>query len=161
MPLDVGDKLPEFSMPTDDGGTLTCEGLLGRTTVLYFYPKDDTPGCTTEAKDFRDALPAFAEAGVAVIGVSTDPIASHCKFKAKHGLTFPLASDIGSTFAMALGVWVEKSMYGKKYMGMERTTLLVDAQGVIRRAWRKVKVAGHAADVLQAARTLQSADTAT
>ena len=154
MPLDVGDPLPDFSMPTDDGGTLTRAGLLGRTTVLYFYPKDDTPGCTTEAKDFRDALPEFTAAGVAVVGVSADPIVSHGKFKAKHGLTFPLASDISSAFATALGVWVEKSMYGKKYMGMERTTLIVDGSGVIRRVWRKVKVTGHATEVLAAARSI-------
>lgn len=156
MPLDVGQPLPEFSMPTDDGGTLTRADLLGRTTVLYFYPKDDTPGCTVEAKDFRDALPEFSKAGVGVVGVSADPLASHCKFKAKHGLNFPLASDVQNTFGTALGLWVEKSMYGKKYMGMERATLLVDATGVIRRVWRKVKVAGHAAEVLAAAREAAS-----
>jgi peroxiredoxin Q/BCP len=143
-------------MPTDDGDTVKRADLLGRTTVFYFYPKDDTPGCTTEAKDFRDALPSFLEAGVSVIGVSADSIASHCKFKAKHGLTFPLASDTDSTFAKALGLWVEKSMYGKKYMGMERSTVLVDAAGVVRRVWRKVKVTGHVADVLRAAKGLSS-----
>ena len=154
MAVDVGTSLPDFSIPTDDGGTLTPASLLGRTTVLYFYPKDDTSGCTSEAKAFRDALPEFAQAGVAVVGVSIDPIASHIKFRAKHGLTFPLASDTDKALATALGLWAEKSMYGRKYMGMERTTLLIDGQGVIRRVWRKVKVAGHIAEVLQAARDL-------
>ena len=151
---DEGSPLPDFSLPTDDGGTLTRTNLLGKTTVLYFYPKDDTPGCTTEAKAFTDALEDFSRAGVAVVGVSPDDTASHCKFKAKHGLGFTLASDIDKTLARALGVWVEKSMYGKKYMGVDRSTFLVDREGVVRKAWRKVKVAGHAAQVLDAARKL-------
>lgn len=154
MALNAGSPLPDFSLPTDDGGTLTNAGLLGRTTVLYFYPKDDTSGCTSEAKAFRDALPEFTQAGIAVVGVSVDPIASHVKFRTKHGLNFPLASDAEKSLATALGLWVEKSMYGRKYMGMERATLLVDGAGIIRKVWRKVKVPGHAAAVLQAARTL-------
>jgi len=154
MALNAGSPLPDFSLPTDDGGTLTNAGLLGRTTVLYFYPKDDTSGCTSEAKAFRDALPEFSQAGIAVVGVSVDPIASHVKFRTKHGLNFPLASDAEKSLATALGLWVEKSMYGRKYMGMERATLLVDGAGIIRKVWRKVKVPGHVAAVLQAARTL-------
>lgn len=154
MVLNAGAPLPDFSLPTDDGGTLTNAGLLGQTTVLYFYPKDDTSGCTSEAKAFRDALPEFTDAGVTVVGVSADPIASHIKFRTKHGLNFPLASDSEKSLATALGLWVEKSMYGRKYMGMERATLLVDGKGVIRQVWRKVKVTGHVAAVLQAARHL-------
>ena len=154
MVLDLGAPLPDFSLPIDDGGTLTNAGLLGQTTVLYFYPKDDTSGCTSEAKAFRDALPEFTQAGIAVVGVSVDPIASHVKFRTKHGLNFPLASDAEKSLATALGLWVEKSMYGRKYMGMERATLLVDGAGIIRKVWRKVKVPGHVAAVLQAARTL-------
>ena len=144
MALDVGDRIPQFSLPTDDGGELSQANLLGKTTVLYFYPKDDTPGCTTEAQAFRDALDDFERAGVTVIGISADDIASHCKFKSKHNLNFALASDVDKTLARALGVWVEKSMYGKTYMGMERATFLIDREGIIRKIWRKVKVAAHA-----------------
>lgn len=154
MTLAAGTPLPDFSLPVDDGGTLTLASLAGQTTVLYFYPKDDTSGCTSEAKAFRDALPAFTEAGVAVIGISVDPIASHIKFRTKHALNFPLASDSEKALATALGLWVEKSMYGRKYMGLERTTLLIGGDGVIRHVWRKVKVPGHVADVLQVARGL-------
>lgn len=157
--LSEGEPLPDFSMPTDDGGTVERSTLLGHTTVLYFYPKDNTSGCTTEALAFRDSLPEFSAAGVTVIGVSADSIASHCKFKAKHGLTFPLASDTDAQFAKALGLWVEKSMYGRKYMGMDRSTLLVDAAGVVRRVWRKVKVPGHTAEVLREAKGLSSETT--
>lgn len=156
----AGTPLPDFSLPLDDGSTLTPASLSGRTTVLYFYPKDDTSGCTSEAKAFRDALPAFTEAGVAVFGVSVDPIASHIKFRTKHALNFPLASDTEKSLATALGLWVEKSMYGRKYMGMERATLLIDGTGVIRYVWRKVKVAGHVAEVLQVARELAAQQTA-
>lgn len=156
----AGTPLPDFSLPLDDGSTLTPASLSGRTTVLYFYPKDDTAGCTSEAKAFRDALPAFTKAGVAVFGVSVDPIASHIKFRTKHALNFPLASDTEKSLATALGLWVEKSMYGRKYMGMERATLLIDGTGVIRYVWRKVKVAGHVAEVLQVARELAAQQTA-
>jgi thioredoxin-dependent peroxiredoxin len=157
MSLDVGDRLPSFSVPTDDGGTLSDVNLQGKTTVLYFYPKDDTPGCTQEAQAFRDALDDFTRAGVALVGVSADGIESHRKFKAKHGLNFTLASDPETKLAQAMGVWVEKSMYGKKYMGMERATFLIDRNGVISKAWRKVKVPGHVDDVLKEARRLSEA----
>jgi peroxiredoxin Q/BCP len=158
MSLDVGDRVPDFVLPTDDGGTLSNVNLQGKTTVLYFYPRDDTPGCTTEAQAFRDALPDFTSAGVALVGVSADDIESHRKFKSKHGLNFTLASDTQAALAEALGVWVEKNMYGKKSMGMERATFLVDRSGVIRKIWRKVKVPGHAAEVLDDARRLSAAE---
>ena len=158
MSLDVGDRIPDFTMPTDDGGTLSTVNLQGKTTVLYFYPRDDTPGCTTEAQAFRDALPHFTSAGVALVGVSADDIDSHRKFKSKHDLNFTLASDTQAQLAQALGVWVEKNMYGKTYMGMERATFLIDRNGVIRKVWRKVKVPGHAAKVLDDARRLAAAE---
>jgi peroxiredoxin Q/BCP len=154
MSLGEGDRLPDFALPTDEGGTLSTVNLQGKTTVLYFYPRDDTPGCATEAQAFRDALDDFTGAGVTLVGVSADDLDSHRKFKAKHGLNFTLASDTDTKLAQALGVWVEKSMYGKTYMGMERATFLVDRAGVIRKAWRKVKVPGHATEVLDAARRL-------
>lgn len=154
MPLDLGEKLPKFALPTDEGGTLTQTNLEGKTTVLYFYPKDDTPGCTTEAKEFTAALPEFTRAGVTVVGISADGSESHQKFKKKHGLTFTLATDTDKQLAQALGVWGEKSMYGKKFMGMERATFLIDKHGVVRKAWRKVKVAGHVAEVLREASNL-------
>ena len=154
MGLGEGDRLPDFVLPTDEGGTLSMVNLQGKTTVLYFYPRDDTPGCTSEAQAFRDALDDFTAAGVALVGVSADDPDSHRKFKTKHGLNFTLASDTDTSLARALGVWVEKSMYGKTYMGMERATFLVDREWVIRKVWRKVKVPGHAAEVLDAARRL-------
>lgn len=154
MSLDAGDRIPDFTLPTDGGGTVSSADLRGRTTVIYFYPKDDTPGCTKEAQAFRDALDPFAAAGVSIVGVSPDSAARHDKFKAKYALNFTLAADTDTALAKAFGVWVEKSMYGKKYMGIERSTFLVDGEGVIRKAWRKVKVAGHAAEVLAAARSL-------
>jgi thioredoxin-dependent peroxiredoxin len=158
MSLDVGDRVPDFVLPTDDGGTLSNVNLQGKTTVLYFYPRDDTPGCTTEAQAFRDALPDFTSAGVALVGVSADDVESHRKFKSKHGLNFTLASDPDAKLAQALGVWVEKNLYGRKSMGMERATFLVDRSGVIRKVWRKVKVPGHAAEVLDDARRLAAAE---
>jgi thioredoxin-dependent peroxiredoxin len=154
MSQDVGDHLPDFSLPTDGGGTLTTADLGGKKVVLYFYPKDDTSGCTKEAQAFRDMADAFAATGALVVGVSRDSVASHDKFKAKHALAFPLISDQDGHLCTALGVWVQKSMYGKSYMGIERTTFLVDESGVIRRVWRKVKVPGHAAEVLAAAQAL-------
>ena len=154
MPIGIGDRLPAFSLPTDGGGTLASDDLRGRKVVLYFYPKDDTPGCTKEAQAFRDSLDDFARAGAVVIGVSVDGVASHDRFKAKHGLNFQLASDADKALASALGLWVEKSMYGKTYMGVERATFLVDGDGVVRRIWRKVKVPGHAAEVLAAAKAV-------
>ncbi|MGZ9034251.1 MAG: thioredoxin-dependent thiol peroxidase [Rhodospirillales bacterium] len=154
MARSVGDKVAPFSLPMDDGGTFSDADLHGKRTILYFYPKDDTPGCTKEAQAFRDMINAFQSAGVAVIGVSTDSVASHRKFKAKHGLNFPLLADEARTLADAFGVWVEKSMYGKKYMGMERASFLIDEVGVLRQVWRKVKVPGHADACLSAAKAL-------
>lgn len=154
MSLSRGDKVPEFSLPADNGKTMSDADLRGVKTVVYFYPKDDTPGCTKEAHAFRDRIDDFSAAGAAVVGVSTDSAASHDKFKAKHGLNFPLISDPDKTLAEAFGVWVEKSMYGKKYMGVERATFLVDETGVVREIWRKVKVPGHAEAVLAAAKAL-------
>lgn len=146
--------MPDFTLPTDGGGTLSRAALAGRRIVVYFYPKDSTPGCTKEAEAFRDAAAELAAAGVTVIGVSPDSVASHDKFKAKHALDFTLVADRDTTLARAFGVWVEKSMYGKKYMGVERSTFLIDEGGTIRRVWRKVKVEGHAIEVLAAARQL-------
>jgi peroxiredoxin Q/BCP len=154
MSLKEGDELPDFTLPSDGGGTVTAQALRGRPLVLYFYPRDDTPGCTKEAQAFRDAMDDFAAAGVAIAGVSTDSASSHDKFKAKHDLNFVLLADTDATLAQACGVWVEKSMYGKKYMGLERATFLIDAEGFVRKVWRKVKVPGHAAEVLAAARSL-------
>ncbi|MBL8659013.1 MAG: thioredoxin-dependent thiol peroxidase [Rhodospirillales bacterium] len=154
MALSVGDRVGDFSLPTDGGGTFTTADLRGTRTILYFYPKDDTSGCTKEAHAFRDMMEAFRAAGVAVVGVSVDPVASHEKFKAKHALNFPLVSDEAKTLAEMFGVWVKKSMYGRTYMGTERATFLIDESGVVRGIWRKVKVAGHAEAVLAAARAL-------
>ena len=154
MSLTVNDPLPDFSLPTDGGATLSRGDLAGRKTVLYFYPKDDTPGCTKEAQGFRDAIDQFAAAGTTVVGVSKDSVASHDKFKAKHGLNFHLISDQEGCLCESCGVWVEKSMYGKKYMGIERATFLVDADGTVQRVWRKVKVPGHVEEVLEAAKAL-------
>ncbi|MFO1153581.1 MAG: peroxiredoxin [Rhodospirillales bacterium] len=154
MPIGIGDRLPAFSLPTDGGGTLSSDDLRGQKAVLYFYPKDDTSGCTKEAQAFRDSLADFAAAGTAVVGVSVDGVASHDRFKAKYQLNFPLVSDAGRSLAEACGVWVQKSMYGRTYMGMERATLLIDGEGVVRRIWRKVKVTGHVAEVLAAAQAL-------
>jgi len=154
MALAVGDPVPDFSLSTDAGGTFSADDLRGTRTILYFYPKDDTPGCTKEAHAFRDRIEVFRAAGVAVVGVSADPVASHDRFKAKHALNFPLISDPDKTLAQIFGVWVEKSMYGKKYMGIERASFLIDEAGVVREIWRKVKVPGHADAVLAAAKAL-------
>ena len=155
MRADVGDKLPDWTLRGADDSPVKLSGFLGRPLVLFFYPKDDTPGCTTENKDFSSLADEFAKAGVALLGVSKDPPSRHARFTAKHGLTAPLASDAETDgLAEALGIWVEKALYGRKYMGMERTTYLVAADGRIARVWRKVKVAGHAAEVLAAAKTL-------
>jgi thioredoxin-dependent peroxiredoxin len=155
MSVDVGDKAPSFSLPTDGGGEISLKDLKGKTVVLYFYPKDDTSGCTAEACAFRDALPDFSKVEAEVIGVSRDPVKKHDKFKEKYDLTFPLASDEDGEVCEAYGTWVEKSMYGRKYMGIERSTFLIDGKGVIRNVWRKVKVPGHAEEVLKAARALK------
>jgi peroxiredoxin Q/BCP len=154
MSLQVGDKAPDFTMPADGGGTVSLAALKGRPVVLYFYPRDDTPGCTTEACGFRDAMPDFAQLDAAIVGVSRDTAAKHDKFKAKYSLPFTLGADESGAVTEAYGVWIEKSMYGKKSMGIERSTFLIDRDGVIRGVWRKVKVAGHVDQVLEAARTL-------
>jgi len=155
MSLAVGDKAPDFTLPTDGGGTVSMKGLKGKKVVLYFYPKDDTPGCTKEACAFRDSLPDFSKVKAVIVGISKDSVASHDKFKTKFKLPFPLASDEDGKVCEAYGAWVEKSMYGKKYMGIERATFLIDEKGIIRNIWRKVKVPGHADDVLKAAAGLK------
>jgi peroxiredoxin Q/BCP len=154
MKIEIGRPAPKFEMPTDGGGKVSLAALKGRRVVLYFYPKDDTPGCTKEACGFRDALPDFSKVRAAVIGVSRDSVAAHDKFKAKYRLPFALASDIDGKASAAYGTWVEKSMYGRKYMGMERSTFLIDENGIVRGIWRKVKVPGHVEEVLEAAKKL-------
>ena len=155
MSVEVGDKAPDFTLPSDGGGKVSLKALKGKTVVLYFYAKDDTSGCTAESCAFRDALPNFSKAMTEIIGISRDTVASHDKFKAKYGLTFPLAADEEGKVCEAYGTWVEKSMYGRKYMGIERSTFLIDAKGVVRNVWRKVKVPGHAEAVLEAAAALE------
>jgi thioredoxin-dependent peroxiredoxin len=155
MSLEVGDKAPDFTLPADGGGKVSLKELNGKTVVLYFYPKDDTPGCTAEACAFRDQLPDFSKVKAAIVGISRDSVKSHDKFKKKFELPFPLASDEDGKVCEAYSTWVEKSMYGKKYMGIERATFLIDGKGVIRNIWRKVKVPGHADDVLKAAAGLK------
>lgn len=152
--LEIGDKAPDFDLPGDGGKKVKLSALKGRTVIVYFYPKDDTPGCTKEACGFNDALPDFGKAKAEVIGISRDSVASHDKFAGKYKLRFRLASDEDGKACEAYGTWVEKSMYGRKYMGIERATFLVDAKGVIRGIWRKVKVPGHVEEVLAAARGL-------
>ena len=154
MSLETGEQAPDFTLPGSGGSTVALAGQRGHKVVLYFYPKDDTSGCTLEAQDFNALLPAFAEADTRVIGLSPDPVKSHDKFCGKYGLQFPLASDETKATLQAYGVWVEKSMYGRTYMGVERTTVLVDRDGRIARVWPKVKVPGHAEAVLEAARAL-------
>src|SRR5687768_15481750 len=157
MALKVGDKAPAFSMKTDGGGKVSLSGLKGQNVVLYFYPKDDTSGCTAQACGFRDSLPKFGKIDAAVIGVSRDSVESHDKFKKKHKLNFALGSDETGSVTEDYGVWVEKSMYGRKYMGIERATFLIDGKGVIRGIWRKVKVPGHVDEVLKELKTLAEA----
>ena len=151
-----GDKAPDVTLQMADG-SLAPLSQLPRPLVLYFYPKDDTSGCTAEAKDFSELGAAFAEQGASLLGVSKNSPKDHAKFTAKYDLTVPLATDADGTVTEAFGVWVEKSMYGRKYMGIERATFLIDADGRIVRAWRKVSVPGHAQDVLAAVRTLKGA----
>ena len=150
----IGAKAPGFQLEQDGGGKAGLADFKGRKLVLYFYPKDDTPGCTQEAKDFSALADDFEKAGATVVGVSPDPARKHDKFKAKHGLAVTLLSDESTAMLQAYGVWKEKSMYGRKYMGVERTTFLIDAKGVIREIWPKVKVTGHAEAVLAAVRAL-------
>lgn len=151
---EAGQKAPDFELPIDAGGTIRLSKLKGRLVVVYFYPKDDTSGCTKEAQAFTALAPAFAASGVKVIGISPDSVEKHAKFRAKYDLAIDLAADEQRKAIEAFGVWVEKSMYGKKYMGVDRSTFLVDTKGLIARAWRKVKVPGHAEEVLEAARAL-------
>ena len=152
--LRPGDAAPSFSLPATGGREISLSDLEGRKVVLYFYPKDDTSGCTREAQDFDALREAFAACDTEVIGVSADGLSSHDKFKTKYGLDLTLASDEAKGALEAYGVWVEKSMYGRKYMGVERSTVLIDRDGRIARVWPKVKVPGHAQEVLEAARAL-------
>jgi thioredoxin-dependent peroxiredoxin len=149
--MKVGDKAPQFSLETGTGTgeTVKLKDLLGKPVILYFYPKDDTSGCSKEACDFRDTLPAIRKAGAIVLGISPDTTTSHAKFAKKYDLTFPLLADPDHAVAEKYGVWVEKSMYGRKYMGIERTTFLIDAKGKIAEVWSKVKVPGHVEKVVE------------
>lgn len=154
--IEDGKKAPDFSLPDDIGGEVRLSKLKGRLVVLYFYPKDDTSGCTQEAKDFSCLAEEFAAEGAEVIGISPDSAKSHQKFKTKHGLSVRLAADEEKETAMAYGVWVEKSMYGRKYMGVERSTFLIGKSGKLLRSWRKVRVPGHAEEVLDVVKALKS-----
>jgi peroxiredoxin Q/BCP len=152
--LGLGDKAPDFKLPDDSGVSKSLKSFAGKKLVLYFYPKDDTTGCTEEAINFNALNAAFEKAGTVLAGVSPDSTASHAKFKTKHKLGFDLISDESRAMLEAYGVWVEKSMYGRKYMGVERTTFLIGADGRIAQIWPKVKISGHAAEVLAAAQAL-------
>lgn len=154
MAIEAGDTAPSFSLPASRGRTVAAAALKGRPYLLYFYPKADTSGCTKEACAFQEALPQLGKLGLDVIGVSRDPLRALDKFADKYGLDFPLASDAEGQLSDAYGVWVEKSMYGKKYMGMERASFLIGKDGRVARTWHKVKVEGHAAEVMQAAAAL-------
>ncbi len=148
--LNVGDKAPDFNLPSDGGGTVKLSDYKGRKLVLYFYPKDDTPGCTKEACTFTENIKAFEKLDCAVIGVSKDSVKKHDKFKEKYGLKFPLASDENGDVCERYGTWMEKSMYGRKYMGIDRATFLIDEDGKIAALWRKVSVPGHIEEVVKA-----------
>jgi peroxiredoxin Q/BCP len=152
--LAIGEPAPGFDLPRDGGGTVSLASFADGVVALYFYPKDDTSGCTREAIDFTEAAADFTAAGVTVLGVSKDPVKKHDNFKEKHGLSVTLLSDEDGAVCDAYGVWIEKSMYGRKYMGIERATFLIDPYGRIAGIWRKVKVPGHVDDVLKAARSL-------
>ncbi|KAF0178436.1 MAG: peroxiredoxin [Hyphomonadaceae bacterium] len=152
--LNPGDDAPAFSMPVSGGGHVDLAGLRGKIVVLFFYPKDDTAGCTQEALNFTEKAAEFEALDAVLVGVSRDSVKSHDRFRAKHGLTVVLASDTDGAVTDAYGVWVEKSMYGRKYMGIERSTFLIDRRGKVSRTWRKVKVSGHADDVLAAAQEI-------
>ena len=154
MSVEEGKKAPDFTAPTDGAKSLRLSDLRGKPVVLYFYPKDDTPGCTTEACSFRDAAPDFKKLKTQVVGISKDSVARHDKFKAKYGLNFPLVSDEDGKICEKYGTWVEKSLYGRKYMGIDRATFLIDKNGIVARIWRKVKVAGHVDEVQAALKEL-------
>jgi peroxiredoxin Q/BCP len=149
-----GSAAPDFDLPTDGTGRVSLKALRGKPVIVYFYPRDDTPGCTKEACGFNDALPDFSKVKAEIIGVSKDKEASHAKFRGKYGLKFQLAADTELKAAKAFGVWIEKSLYGRKYMGMDRATFLIDKDGIVRRVWRGVKVPGHVDEVLEAAKAL-------
>ena len=150
----IGQTLPAFDLPTDGGGKATSADFAGRTLVLYLYPKDDTSGCTKESQGFSEQYESFKAAGAEVVGLSKDGVKSHDKFKAKYDFPFTLLADEETVLIDALGAWVEKSMYGRKYMGTDRSTFVVDGEGVIRKVWRKVKVPGHVDEVLEAVRAM-------
>jgi len=154
MSISIGDKAPAFDLPTDGDGRIKLADLKGKTVVLYFYPKDSTPGCTTEGNDFTALHADFIKAGAVVLGASKDSVKRHDTFKAKQGFPFPLLSDEDGVLCEAYGVWVLKKNYGREYMGIERATFLIDAQGKIANIWHKVRVKGHAAEVLEAVRSL-------
>lgn len=150
----VGKKAPAFTLPAADGAKVRLSELQGQKVVVYFYPKDDTPGCTTEAKEFRDHSKEFAKHRARILGISPDGVESHCKFRDKHDLNFTLLADADHVVAEKYGVWVEKNMYGKKYWGVQRATFLIDEAGKIAKVWPKVKPQGHAAEVLDAIKAL-------
>ncbi len=154
MALKVGAKAPSFTLATDGGGKISLKDLKGKKVVLYFYPKDNTPGCTTEACDFRDDFPNFKKLKAEIIGVSKDSVASHDKFKLKHDLPFSLGSDPDGKVCEAYGVWQEKMLYGRKFMGIVRSTFVIDEAGILRCIWPKVKVKGHAEEVMKAIKEL-------
>jgi peroxiredoxin len=154
MTLQAGDAAPDFDLAADGGGRVRLADFKGGKLVLYFYPKDDTTGCTNEAKGFSEAIAAFKAAGARVVGVSPDTVARHDRFKAKYDLAVALGADPEHAAIEAYGVWVEKTLYGRQYMGVDRSTFLIDGAGVVRRVWRKVKVPGHVAEVLAAAQGL-------
>lgn len=154
-PLAEGAKAPAFDLAADGGDRFRLKDAAGKILVLYFYPKDDTSGCTREAQEFSAAEKQFKKAGAIILGVSKDSVEKHDKFKAKHGLTIPLGADEEGEVVNAYGVWVEKSLYGRKYMGIDRSTFLIDGKGVIRRIWRKVKVPGHVEEVLAEVKALR------
>ncbi len=154
MSLAIGDKAPDFTIATDGGGTFCLSEMMGNNVIIYFYPKDDTPGCTKEACEFRDSLPDFSKSSSKIIGISKDTVAKHDKFKSKYELPFTLGADLEGAVCEAYGTWVEKSMYGRQYMGIERATFLVDKEGLVQGIWRKVKVKGHVEEVLAAVQNL-------
>ena len=154
MSLQIGDAAPDFTLPDQNGESVSLASLRGQKVVLYFYPKDDTSGCTREAQDFTEAANAFKAAGCTILGVSKDTVAKHDKFREKHDLGITLLSDAEGNVCETYGTWVEKSMYGRKFMGIERTTFLIDAKGTVQHVWNKVKVAGHVSEVLAAAKAI-------
>lgn len=154
--IEVGKQAPAFALESSDGGTVKLRDLAGTIVVLYFYPRDNTPGCTVEAQEFRDALPALQQLGAMVLGVSKDSIASHGKFRDKYALTFPLLTDPDGKVMEAYGAWGEKVMYGKKLLGIIRSTVLIDSRGKVAQHWPKVRVKGHVAEVVEAVKALRA-----